>query len=97
MGVKVYIPTPYRRFTGNQSRVEIEAATVAQLLQELEQQFPGIGAQIADENGDIPGYLNVYVNSEEVRTLQGKDTALTDGDEVSVIPAMAGGARALGR
>ena len=49
MGVKVYIPTPYRRFTGNQSRVEIEATTVEQLLQELERQFPGIGAQIADE------------------------------------------------
>lgn len=94
MGVKVYIPTPYRRFTGNQSRVEIEAVTVAQLLQELERQFPGIGAQIADEHGDIPGYLNVYVNSEEVRALQGKETALADGDEVSVIPAMAGGERA---
>jgi molybdopterin synthase sulfur carrier subunit len=91
MGIKVYIPTPYRRFTGNQSRVDVEAATVGQLLQELERQFPGIGSQISDENGDIPGYLNVYVNTEEARTLQGKDTALTDGDEVSVIPAMAGG------
>ena len=74
--------------------MEIEATTVEQLLQELERQFPGIGAQIADENGDIPGYLIVYVNTEEVRTLQGKDTAHADGDEISVIPAMAGGARA---
>jgi molybdopterin synthase sulfur carrier subunit len=91
MAVKVYIPTPYRRFTGNQSRVEVEAKTVDELLQELDRRFPGIGQQLFDEKGDIPGYLNVYVNSEEVRALQGKKTTLKDGDEVAVIPAMAGG------
>ncbi len=92
--VRVYIPTPYRQFTDRASYVESQAASVGQLLQDLARRFPGLGDRILSADGRAPGYLNVYVNQVETRALQGEDTALGDGDEVALIPAMAGGAAA---
>ena len=91
MSVKVYIPTPFRRLTGNQARVEGSAGTVGELLTELEGKFPGIRERLRDDKGSLLGYINVYVNSEEISELGGEGTSLKDGDEVSIIPAVAGG------
>ena len=91
MSVKVYIPTPFRRLTENQARVDASSATVGELLVELEEKYPGMRERLRDEQGSLFGYINVYVNSEEISELQGEGTALKDGDEVSIIPAVAGG------
>ncbi len=87
----VRIPSPLRRYTNGQSKVESNGTNVAELLENLEAQFPGIKSRLCDDNGQIKRYVNVFVNDEEIRTLQGSETSLTDNDEVSIIPAMAGG------
>jgi len=92
MGVTVYIPTPFRRMTGDQARVELEAEDVTQLLDRLEARFTGLRGLVRDEGGEILHHVNVYVNGEEVGDLHGQATALRTGDEVSIIPALAGGA-----
>lgn len=92
MSVKVYIPTPFRALTGNQARVEVQSGSVGELLTELEGRFPGMHERLRDDAGRLHGYINVYVNSQEIGELQGDGTSLKDGDEVSIIPAVAGGA-----
>jgi molybdopterin/thiamine biosynthesis adenylyltransferase/molybdopterin converting factor small subunit len=94
MSVKVYIPTPFRRLTQNQARVDASSGTVGELLTELEGKYPGMRERLRDERGALLGYINVYVNSEEISGLQGEGTSLKDGDEVSIIPAVAGGSGA---
>jgi molybdopterin synthase sulfur carrier subunit len=91
MAVTVHIPTPLRKLTGNQSEVQAEAATVAELIDNLESAHAGIKEKLLDESGDIRRYVNIYVNDEDVRFLDGKDTSLKDGDSVSIVPAIAGG------
>ncbi len=91
MAVRVYIPTPYRQFTEKASHVQAEAGTVGDLLQALAAQYPGLADRILGADGKMPGHLNVYVNQVEARSMQGEATALKDGDEVALIPAMAGG------
>ncbi len=91
MPVKVRIPTPLRRLTGDRDEVEAQGATISELLQNLDQQFPGFCERICDEKGDLRRFVNVYVNDEDIRFLQGKETPLKDGDEVSIVPAIAGG------
>jgi molybdopterin synthase sulfur carrier subunit len=91
MPVQVYIPTPFRRATSNRDRVEIQALDVRQLLDELESRFNGFKGLVRDEQGEIHRHVNIYVNNEAIEALQGLGTPLKDGDEVSIIPAMAGG------
>jgi molybdopterin synthase sulfur carrier subunit len=91
MPVQVLIPTPLQKFTNDEATVSLEAASVDQLLQGLEELFPGIKARLCDENGKLRRFLNVYVNSEDIRFLDHQTTALADGDEVSIVPAVAGG------
>jgi MoaD family protein len=91
MAVTVYVPTPFRRATGNRDRVEVEAADVGQLLDELERQYEPLRELVRDEAGQVHAHINIYVNSEEIDALGGLDTALHDGDEVAIIPALAGG------
>ena len=91
MAVHVYIPTPFRRATGNRDRVEIEAADVTALLDALEREFEGLRGLVRDEAGQVHHHVNVYVNGDEIGRLQGLATALRAGDEVSIIPALAGG------
>ena len=91
MAVTVHIPTPLRKLTGNQSEVQAEAATVAELVANLESAHAGIKEKLLDESGDIRRYVNIYVNDEDIRFLDGKDTSLKDGDSVSIVPAIAGG------
>ena len=89
--VKVLIPTPLRKLTGDQETVEADADSVSTLMTRLEEAHPGIGGRLVDEEGNLRRFVNLYVNGEDVRFLQGKETSLKDGDEVSIVPAIAGG------
>lgn len=91
MTVQVLIPTPLQKFTANEATVEVEAGSVSALVEALEGRFPGIRARLCDENGKLRRFLNIYVNSEDIRFLDNETTALKDGDEVSIVPAVAGG------
>lgn len=90
----VLIPTPLRRLTANQSKVEVAGNTVAELLANLEASYPGIGERLLDGDGQVKRFINIFVNSDEIRTLQGLNTPLTAKDQVSIVPAMAGGSNA---
>ena len=91
MPVQVRIPTPLRSVTKGAAEVSAEADTVEGLVEDLERQFPGMKERLVDETGELRRFINIYVNEEDVRFLQGKKTALKDGDAVSVVPAIAGG------
>lgn len=92
MAVTVYIPTPFRRATGNRDRVETSARDVGTALDELERAFAGLRGLVRDEQGALHRHVNIYVNSEAIEDLGGLAARLKDGDEVSIIPALAGGA-----
>ena len=89
--VTVYIPTPFRRATGNKDRVAVDAPDVGGLLDRLEADYAGLRGLVRDEEGAVHRHVNIYVNNEEIEALDGLSTALKDGDEVSIIPALAGG------
>ena len=91
MAVLVRIPTPLRSLTKGSAEVQTKAETVADLVESLEGQFPGFRERLVDESGELRRFINVYVNEEDVRFLQGKSTALKEGDQVSIVPAIAGG------
>jgi molybdopterin synthase sulfur carrier subunit len=91
MAVQVLIPTPLQKFTNEEATASVEAGSVDELLTALEQRYPGIQARLCDENGKLRRFLNVYVNSEDIRFLDHQATTLSDGDEVSIVPAVAGG------
>ncbi len=92
MSINVYIPTPFRHLVGNRASVKANGGTVSEVLGDLDAQFPGFRAQLLDPEGNIAHHINVYVNQVEIHTLQGEATALKNGDELAVIPALAGGA-----
>jgi molybdopterin converting factor small subunit len=92
MSVNVYIPTPFRHLVGNRANVQASGGTVRDVLHDLDSQFPGFQAQLIDSSGGIARHINIYVNRVEIENLQGETTELKDGDEVAVIPALAGGA-----
>lgn len=92
MAVKVRIPTPLRSMTGGNSEVEGEGRTVSDLMQDLDRRYPGLARRLFTEDGNIQRFINVFVNDEDIRFLNGLATELSDGDEVSIIPAIAGGA-----
>lgn len=91
MSVKVRIPTPLMKLTNNQAEVEAEGTTIEEMFNNLESQFGGIKERICEENGSPRRFINIYVNEEDIRFLDGEKTAIKDGDEVSIIPAIAGG------
>lgn len=91
MPVQVLIPTPLQKFTADESSVDLEATSVDGLIDALDGRYPGLKARLCDENGKLRRFLNVYVNSEDIRFLDNQATALKDGDEVSIVPAVAGG------
>jgi molybdopterin/thiamine biosynthesis adenylyltransferase/molybdopterin converting factor small subunit len=88
----VYIPTPFRSFTGNRTNVEVNGRNVSELLANLDARFPGFRNLCTDVSGSIPAHINIYVNNKEISTLNGPATELNDEDQVAVIPALAGGA-----
>ena len=91
MPVTVLVPTPLRKYTGEQETVHSSSGTITQLVADLEKQYPGIGARITDDRGELRKFVNIYVNEEDIRFLEGKDTLVSDGDTVSIVPAIAGG------
>ena len=91
MPVTVYIPTPFRRMTGNRAEVQVQAGNVAELLDNLDHQFPGVHDLIYNSDHQIPVHINIYVNNQEISALNGDQTALAEGDLVAIIPAIAGG------
>ena len=90
MAVTVRIPTPLQSLTGGKDVVEAQAGTVSELVGFLEDQFPGIGERLS-EGGKIRRFVNIYVNEEDIRFMKAEETELKDGDEVSIVPAIAGG------
>ncbi len=90
--VKVRIPTPMRPLTGGKSEVEAPASDVQSMIESLNKQFPGLKERVCDDKGEIRRFVNIYLNEEDIRFLKGKATPLKDGDEVSIVPAIAGGA-----
>lgn len=91
MSVTVRIPTPLRKLTGGADEVSVEGDTVGAVIDNLEAAHAGLKARLCDDSGEIRRFVNVYLNDEDVRFLQGSDTAVKDGDEVSIVPAIAGG------
>ena len=90
MSIRVHIPTPMRQYTENQAVVEAVGGTVKDLLDNLGKKYPGIVSRVF-ENGQVRRFVNVYVNDEDIRYLDSLQTPVKDGDEVSIIPAVAGG------
>ncbi len=91
MASTLYVPTPLRKLTNGKSQVQLSAGTVGEIIDRADSEFPGFRERVLDSDGEIKRFINVFVNGVDVRTLQGKATAVKDGDQVSVIPAMAGG------
>lgn len=87
----VRIPSPLRRYTNKQSKVEAGGATIQELIDNLESQYPGVKSRLCDENGQVKRYVNIFINGNEIHTLQGGETTVADADEISIVPAMAGG------
>ena len=91
MSVTVRIPTPLRRVTNGQDKASVDAGTLDEVIASLESQFPGVKARLCDDSGQIRNFVNIYVNGEDVRFLHGLSTATKAGDEISIVPAVAGG------
>lgn len=92
MSVTVRIPTPLRSLTGGQGEVQAAAGSVKELIDVLEGKYQGLRDRLCDERGQLRRFINVYVNEEDIRFLQGAQTPLKAGDQVSIVPAIAGGA-----
>ncbi len=91
MSVRVRIPTPLRSLTKGQGEVTGEGQSVAELIENLEKQYAGLRDRLCDDGGSVRRFINIYVNEEDIRFLQGVATPLKTGDEVSIVPAIAGG------
>ena len=89
--IKVRIPTPLRPLTKNQGEVEAAGASIAEIIDNLNSAYSGLKDRLCDEKGELRRFVNIYVNEEDIRFLKGRDTVLKDGDEVSIVPAIAGG------
>ena len=91
MPVSVYIPQPFRKFTANREYVEVDGGNVADVLDAVNARYPGFDLLVYDRNHDVPAHINIYVNNQEIHELAGVATEVSDGDQVAVIPALAGG------
>ena len=91
MAVKVRIPTPLMKLTDNKAEVSAEGGSISEVINNLEDQFNGIKERICEENGAPRRFINIYINEEDIRFLEGENTTVKDGDEISIIPAIAGG------
>ena len=93
MPVPVRIPTPLRRFTGDRAEVSVKAAEISSVLDRLFEEYPGLRSHLLNEDRTLRAFVNIYVNDEDIRFLDGLKTPVGDGDSVSIVPAIAGGAR----
>lgn len=90
----VRIPVPLRKFTGGAEEVAVSGATVAEIIDNLDNEHSGLKVRICEEDGKIRRFVNIYVNDEDIRFMQSLDTPVSDGDELSIVPAIAGGSTA---
>jgi molybdopterin synthase sulfur carrier subunit len=91
MSVSIRIPTPLRKLTQNQELVDGQGDTIREILDNLEKNYPGLKERVCDEQGGVRRFVNIFVNDEDIRFLQDTATAVKAGDEVSIVPAIAGG------
>ena len=91
MATNIRIPTPLRKLTGEREVVEASGATIDEILKSLEASFPGLKERICDDQGNVRRFVNVYLNDEDIRFLDERATVVKDGDEISIVPAIAGG------
>ena len=91
MATRITIPTPLRRFTADESQIEVEAATINQVLEEMDKKYPGFKNRLCEENGQLKRFFNIYINGEDVRFMDNLETKVPDEAEVSIIPAISGG------
>ena len=91
MSAIVRIPTPLRKVTNGEDKASVDAGTMVEVVKSLEVQFPGLKARICDDDGELRSFVNVYINGEDVRFLDGMNSSVSSGDEVSIVPAVAGG------
>jgi sulfur-carrier protein len=91
MSIKVLVPTPLQKFVGDKAVIECDASSISQLIEALDIQHPGIKARLCDDTGKLRRFVNFYLNSEDIRFMENESTVLSDGDEVSIVPAIAGG------
>ena len=91
MGINVRIPTPLRKLTNGESEVEANGADISQLIDDLEKNYPGIKGKLCEDNGNVRKFLNIYLNDDDIRFMDSLATEVKDGDNVSLIPAIAGG------
>ena len=91
MSATVRIPTPLRKVTNGEDKASVAAGTMVEVVESLEEQFPGLKARICDDDGELRSFVNVYVNGEDIRFLDGMGSAISSGDEISIVPAVAGG------
>lgn len=91
MATRITIPTPLRRFTADDAQIEVEAATINQVLEEMDKKYPGFKNRLCEENGQLRRFFNIYINGEDVRFMDDLETKVPDGAEVSIIPAISGG------
>ena len=94
MAIVVRIPTPLQKLTAEKAEVNAEGGTVQEILQDLDRQYPGLKERLCDPNGKLRRFVNLYVNEEDIRFLRQESTPVKDGDELSIIPAIAGGSDA---
>ncbi len=87
----VFIPTPLRRLTDGEANVEVQGADIAAVLAYVNEQYPGFNGKLVDEDGEVRRFINVFINNNEIRTLQGTATPVAKDDTISIVPAMAGG------
>jgi molybdopterin synthase sulfur carrier subunit len=91
MAVQVRIPTPLRKYTGGKEAVSVDGSSIAALIDNLEQNHPGLKDRICEADGSVRRFVNLYVNGDDIRFLDNLQSKLKDGDEVSIVPAIAGG------
>jgi len=92
VSIAVRIPTPLQKLTGDQGEIQLDGEKLSEIIDGLEKEYPGIKDRLCEESGKLRRFVNIYVNEEDVRFLDGLDTPVKDGDEVSIVPAIAGGA-----
>jgi len=91
MSISVRIPTPLRKLTHDLDTVKADGANIEQLIENLEKTYPGLKDRLCDENGNVRRFVNIFVNDEDIRFMDDKATSVKEGDEVSIVPAIAGG------
>ena len=91
MAVSIRIPTPLRKLTDNKSEIQIDGDTIEAILGNMESSYPGIKDRICDETGDVRRFINIYLNEEDIRFIDGTGTSVNDGDRIAIVPAIAGG------